>query len=115
MPAGEVAGSQTLTWVGQVDLLRGSTRIQGPLDSQGEKEEQTAAGPAGTKAAHGRRREGNREGKGEGSGGLRFLQGLQEGLGGQSLQVDQAASWGGRSSQGGLSRCWRTNKNNDHS
>lgn len=47
--------SQTLTWVGQVDLLRGSAgRLWGPLDFQGEEEEQTAAGPAGTEGTHGR-------------------------------------------------------------
>lgn len=77
-------GSQTLTWVRQVDLLRGSIGILwDALDSQGEKQEQTAAGPAGKKGAHSGGG-GGREGKGMGAVEgqiLRFSQGQQEGLG----------------------------------
>lgn len=59
-------GSQTLTWVGQVDLLGDSAGILwDSMDSQGEKEEQTATGPAGTKGAHSGVR--GREGKGMGA------------------------------------------------
>lgn len=61
-------GSQTLTWVGQVDLLRGSTGILwDPLDSQGEQQKQAAAGPAGKRGAHGGGGRG-REGEGMGAG-----------------------------------------------
>lgn len=107
--------SQTLTWVGQVDLLRGSAgSLWGPLDSQGEKEEQTAAGPAGTRGAHGRGKVGSRKGKGKGLKCMRSLQNSRSGWGGWGKKGDQAKSHGGstagRSSQGRLSRCWRKNK-----
>lgn len=89
--------SQTLTWVGQVDLLRGSAgSLWGPLDSQGEKEEQTAAGPAGTRGAHGRGKVGSRKGKEKGLKCMRSLQNSRSGWGGWGKKGDQAKSHRGR-------------------
>lgn len=56
--------SRKLTWVGQVDLLRDSPGSHwGPLDSQGENQEQTA----GTKGAHGKGTVWGADGEVEGS------------------------------------------------
>lgn len=48
-----------------MDLLGGSAgSLRGTLDSQGAEEEQTAAGPAGTKDVHGKGMAGAERGRG---------------------------------------------------
>lgn len=83
-------------------LLGGSAgRLWGPLDFQGEEEEQTAAGPAARKGTHGRGEVGSR-GRG------RVLQASAGGAermgegGGSRQRGSEAAGMAGRASQGVL-------------
>lgn len=117
-PPGEMPRkcSQKLTRVGQVDLLRGGPgSLWDPPDSEGQKQEHTAAGRAETKVAHGKGTARDRWGRGgvhssSGSGTAR-RSGTREEPGRQS--GGSAGNAGGREA-GRLSGCCRENKRIDH-